>query len=160
MTSRAELATSRSCRGWQKPCRHDGRFAIFFGKARGSRAFLTIPAMLKQRDGTSKVVGALPLSRDRLRSKKGMEDMASPAPAHRSASSELYYDHIDIYDYDETIVTHVYMDQIKASMISELIRLDFTKKKTISILDGGTGSGQLARCILGAGFSRLELADI
>lgn len=92
---------------------------------------------------------------------KGIKRMTSTAPAiDVSSSTATYYDQINIYEYDETIVTHAYMDQIKASIISELILLDSIGQKTISILDGGTGSGQLARCIIGAGFSRLELADI
>jgi SAM-dependent methyltransferase len=74
--------------------------------------------------------------------------------------TETYYDRVNIFVYDATIVAHPYMDQVKAAMISDLITIDRQGDRKLHILDAGTGSGQLARSILGAGFSNLALADI
>jgi SAM-dependent methyltransferase len=52
------------------------------------------------------------------------------------------------------------MDQIKAAIIAELIMIEVQAERKISVLDAGTGSGQLARSILGAGVSNVALADI
>jgi len=90
--------------------------------------------------------------------------MSSATPVALSCESEqpseTYYDQVDIFDYDQTIVAHPLMDSVKAAMIADLISLDINNQRDISILDAGTGSGQLARLILAFGFRNLELADI
>jgi len=86
--------------------------------------------------------------------------MPDRGDASRTGSGDRpYYDDVNIYDYDETIVAHPYMDQVKAAMLSDLISVDKSGQRALHVLDAGTGSGQLARSILGAGFQNVALAD-
>lgn len=70
-----------------------------------------------------------------------------------------YFLDVDIFDYDETVVAHPLMDQIKAAICDRLVRIQVAAGRPISVLDAGTGSGQLARCILGLSGMKLSLCD-
>src|SRR4051794_3935866 len=77
-----------------------------------------------------------------------------------SAPTHHYYDEIDTYDYDSTIVAHPFMDQIKASIVATVAVQQYRLGRPLAFLDAGTGTGQLARCIRGLGRVQVELADI
>jgi SAM-dependent methyltransferase len=81
-------------------------------------------------------------------------------PSPRSTDeSDPYFLNVDIYDYDETIVAHPYMDQIKASIVERVIACRESLGRPVRVLDLGCGSGQLARVLLGLTDVELELCD-
>jgi len=71
-----------------------------------------------------------------------------------------YFRDVDIYDYDETIVAHPYMDQIKSAIAARVIKHESCIARTVRVADVGTGSGQLARTLLGLQNSKIALFDI
>lgn len=64
-----------------------------------------------------------------------------------SGTSEGYFAHVDILEYDRTIVAHPWMDQLKAGVIYRLTDI-FGTHDQHTILDFGAGTGQLTRLLL------------
>lgn len=71
-----------------------------------------------------------------------------------------YFRNVNIYDYDETIVAHPYMEQIKSAIIERVILHRGLSGDKTKVLDLGCGSGQLARALLGLSNIEVELCDI
>lgn len=90
---------------------------------------------------------------------------ARGTPAEESDSAphfgtcDDYYASVNIRDYDETIVGHPYMEQIKAAIVAAVAIQGERLGREISVLDVGTGSGQLARALCGVPGTRTTLCD-
>lgn len=70
-----------------------------------------------------------------------------------------YYASVSIRDYDETIVGHPYMEQVKAAIVAAVAVHGERARRELSVLDVGTGSGQLARALCGIPGVRVTLCD-
>jgi SAM-dependent methyltransferase len=70
-----------------------------------------------------------------------------------------YFETVDIYEYDETIVAHPLMDQVKSAICERIVLRAAAHDRTSKVLDLGCGSGQLARSLLGLSNVEVHLSD-
>lgn len=66
---------------------------------------------------------------------------------HLPAKTECYFEYVDIFDYDRTIVAHPWMDQLKGTVLFRLVDTFGTRERCV-VLDFGAGTGQMTRLLL------------
>jgi SAM-dependent methyltransferase len=77
----------------------------------------------------------------------------------KDRDDENYFLRVNIYDYDETIVAHPLMDQIKSAICERIVVSNSADSRPLRVLDLGCGSGQLARAMAGLSNVQVELCD-